>query len=109
MMGTQLSLFDRPTVYVAPHNGTPTSKAAAESLSAESTYTIRETIYRFIASSGDGATREEIEEALGIGGNTVRPRVRELLAAFRLREYGERKTRSGRNAAVLTANRKEMK
>lgn len=64
---------------------------------------LREKVYRFIRSKGtEGATREEIELGLGMGGSTVRPRVKELLAAGLIVASSERrKTRSGLGAEVL--------
>jgi hypothetical protein len=88
-----------------PHNGKPTSIAAAESV-VNSASRQRAQVYAFIAGRKDGATREEIEIALGLAGNAVRPRVWELLGnnghAARIRESGERRrTNSGRMAEVL--------
>jgi hypothetical protein len=69
----------------------------------------REMIYRWIKFRGDtGATREEIQEHLELSGDTVRPRVCELLGAAKghtvpkIRLSGEtRKTKSGIKAEVL--------
>lgn len=94
----QRSFFDEPP----PHNGTPTSIAAADSIT-ESADTLRARVLAYVVSRGAmGATREEIEVGTGIGGNTVRPRVRELIRDLRLVESGlMRSTCSGRLAVVL--------
>jgi hypothetical protein len=95
-------LFDAP-----PHNGRPTSIAAAASV-ADRVATQRLAVLGVIAATPHGLTREEIADALHLGGDTVRPRVWELMGnnghGAQIRESGERrKTRSGRNAEVLVA------
>lgn len=94
MTQTELD-FDRP------HNGTPTSIAAADSQSPRKTAIDRERILAYVRSAG-GATRDEIEVGLGMQGNTVRPRVWELVRAGKLVETeAKRKTRTGSWAAVV--------
>lgn len=89
-----------------PHNRTPTSVAAAASKVSDAA-TERARVYIYLASLGAvGATREEIEDALHMPGNTVRPRVWELMGngghVARIMEAGVvRLTRSGRRAEVL--------
>jgi hypothetical protein len=69
----------------------------------------REMIYRLIMFAGDkGQTREEIAEKLELSGDTVRPRVKELLGEAKnwtdplVRRNGEtRKTKSGLSAEVM--------
>jgi len=97
-MQTELD-FDRP------HNSTPTSIAAADSQSPKKAAIDRERILMFVHESG-GATRDEIEVGTGIIGNTVRPRVHELIAQqFRLVEVNRvRPTRTGRDAFVLMSS-----
>jgi len=65
--------------------------------------TIDEKVLAIISASGDtGLTREEIEDASGISGNSVRPSVVKLLADKSICLRGtKRPTRSGRSAAVL--------
>ena len=54
--------------------------------------------------SFNGATDEEIGDWLGLGGNTVRPRRRELQLAGLIRDSGRtRATASGRQAVVWVA------
>lgn len=85
----------------APHNGTPTSRAAAHAIEPVSGKA-RAGILGYLRSRGaEGATADEIEQDTGISGNTVRPRV------FELRQMGlvensrtTRPTRSGRRAAI---------
>jgi hypothetical protein len=72
----------------------------------------RESIFDLIQSCEDcGATREEVEDFLQMSGNTVRPRIKELLGeskgyiVARIRRNGEtRKTKSGLNAEVLVVS-----
>lgn len=88
-----------------PHNGSPTSRDAAESMP-PAAQPLRDLIYRYLcARAYAGATRQEIESDLMISGNTVRPRVRELIQQRLISESGEtRRTPSGRKAAVLVAH-----
>lgn len=87
-----------------PSNGTATSDAAASSIRPHAE-TLRAFVYQFVRSRGDyGATRHEIEAAIGLAGNTVRPRVCELMNSHKLVETDlTRITPSGRKAAVLVA------
>lgn len=95
-------LGDRP----APHNGTPTSRGAARAIRHRA-QTIRLKIYDLLVSRGaNGATREEVEQATGFVGNTVRPRIVELVEAHLVQESGRtRPTVAGRAASVLVAVR----
>jgi len=84
-----------------PHNGTATSIAAADSQSTRKVQLDRERILAHVRNSG-GETRDQIEEATGMIGNTIRPRVKELLRAGKLVETTiQRPTRTGRGANVL--------
>ncbi len=88
-----------------PHNNTPTSIAAANAIRGHEG-TMLAMVYTAIYVSGkEGLTREEITEETGIGGDTVRPRVVTLVTHGMVREDGVRKTRAGRDAAVLVAVR----
>lgn len=88
----------------APHNGTRTSRAAALDID-NSRYRQCDQIHAAVLGSAlAGMTREEIQKATGLSGDTVRPRVLELLEAGRLVNAGElRRTSSGRMAEVLLA------
>lgn len=82
-----------------PHNGTPTSKAAAEAKGNAATE--RELVYRALAQAVE-ATREELETLTRLSGNSLRPRIYELVKAGRVEETGAtRPTTSGRRAAIL--------
>ena len=105
----QLQLFDeqgRATIREpAPHNGTQTSIAAAESIE-PSMGRLQQIVLAYVVERGQlGATREEIETGLELGGNTVRPRVKELERKGLVRVCNDtRATRSGRAANVLRAS-----
>lgn len=85
-----------------PHNGTETSKAAAESMRPHAE-TMRRQVCQFIALQGaKGATDEEVQIGLGMNPNTERPRRGEVWG-FRLitDQAGEKRaTKSGRMAVV---------
>lgn len=101
----QMSFFDVPPRQPdPPHCGTETSRAAAKAIK-PTAGTLRAQVHQFIKSRGDmGATRNEIEVSLSMSGNTVRPRVRELIAAGLIVDTEEtRTTPSGRSASVLVA------
>jgi hypothetical protein len=89
-----------------PHNGTRTSRAAARSMG-RIALDLRERIYAYVCACGiQGATADEIEAALRINGNTVRPRLVELRSSInpRIVDSGRtRATRSGRSAVVWWA------
>lgn len=94
---TDLPLF----MESAPHSGMRTSKDAAADIRPH-VATLRSKVLAYVAACGErGATAQEVETALQLSGNTVRPRLVEL------RETGclvpteaTRKTTAGRNAAV---------
>jgi Helix-turn-helix domain len=68
-----------------------------------------------LASGGAGRTREELEDRLGLTGNTVRPRVRELIDGgwLRVRKDGgtpvTRRTTLGNASEVLEATERAAK
>ncbi len=82
----------------------PTSVAAAESVQPHAG-TQRAAVLEYIRGRGvDGATDEEIAEALAISGNAARPRRIELLTARLVCDSGRtRATHSGRDAVVWKA------
>lgn len=95
----QLSLFD------APHNGTPTSIAAAVAQSPAKAETDRTRIMSFVLTNG-GSTRDEIAVGLNMLTQTVCPRVNELVKRGLLIETTEkRKTRTGAGAVVLECSK----
>lgn len=84
----------------APHNGTPTSVEAAESVEPVKG-TMQWSVWRYVNNRSDGATAQEIERGLGLTGNTVRPRLRELEAMHLVRKTDRtRETDSGRKAVI---------
>jgi len=86
-----------------PHNGTDTSAAAAESVREKATR-LRRLVFETVAREFPGGlTRQEIESLTGLAGNTVRPRVWELVLDYGLlRDTDERRlTRSRRLASVV--------
>ena len=96
----------------APHNGTPTSRAAATTIEPNAAETLRKRILEFLRLCGqDGATDEEIQLALDMAGNTERPRRGELANAglifrvFHNGSYSTRATSSGRKAVLWFATK----
>ena len=81
-----------------------TSRQAADLMIADANK-LRAAVYRYIKGCGArGATDEEVQLALALGGNTERPRRRELQQAGRIEDSGEQRvTRSGRKAVVWIA------
>jgi hypothetical protein len=84
------------------HNHTATSIAAAHAAQGNASRQ-RDAILEALGKAGiHGLTREEMEGATGLPGNSIRPRVSELMAAEAIEPSGEiRRTRSGRQAEVL--------
>lgn len=92
------------TLWDVPHNGTPTSRAAA----ARAQPTRQEqAVIDALRAAPDGLTREELEDRTGLAGNAIRPRVWALVARGIVYEQGERPTRAGRAAAVVRLRRYE--
>ena len=90
----------------APHSDDDTSKEAAVSMRRD-VLALRALVFDRIAQSGDkGMTDEEIARALGLEGNTARPRRWELANMGRIEKSGEkRKTSRGRRAVVWVVKR----
>lgn len=87
-----------------PTNGTATSNAAAEAIEPRAEI-LRGRVLAYLRERGaDGATDDEIQQALGLDGNTQRPRRYEL-ERMDLVKKTERKrpTSSGRQAFVYVA------
>lgn len=104
-MAKQRTLFDAPIAkkpVSLPHNGTPTSRAAAESCEPQAG-TDRRRVLDYVAGRGsEGATRDEIAAALQLKIQTVCGRVNDLVRQGNLRASEQtRPTESGRAAAVL--------
>lgn len=99
----QLDLFDAP-----PHNGTTTSRAAAESVAKSGRAAEdRRRILRLLSMDqakpfwDAGYTREELEIELDIESGSVCPRVNELVKAGFVEERGTRKTTKGKSAKIV--------
>jgi len=90
----------------APHVDTNTSRAAARSIEPK-VGDIAQKVLTFVKACGpDGATCDEVEDALELRHQTASARVRELVQLGKLFDSGrERKTRSGRRATVWVAKR----
>ncbi len=89
------------------HNHTPPSIAAAVAIRPH-VPTQRARILAYIDSCGsDGATREEVENALELDGNSVRPRIRALIQDKELVQLYQiyRQTNQGFWAAVVVSKR----
>ena len=104
----QLSLFDpirRAARPRAPHSGAGTSEAAARGVEGDAA-ALRKAVLRFLLQRGsEGATDEEIQQGLGLRGDTQRPRRWELVGAGLVRDSGQRRpTASGRAAVVWVAD-----
>jgi hypothetical protein len=95
--GTQLTF----TAPLPAHNGTPTSRAAAERIEPVAG-TLRRQVLDYLREQGEhGATDEEMQDALHMNPSTQRPRRIELCdTGWILRTDDVRKTHSGRDAAV---------
>lgn len=90
-----------PPPLFLPDNGTPTSKAAAASV-APNVGTDLALVLSCIKAAGEhGATREEIQAATGLDGNTVRPRVWTLVRTGQVIPCGCRLNSGGRTVEVL--------
>ncbi len=83
-----------------PHQRSDTSIAAAEAIR-PSVNGLRARVLQFIQGQCSGATDEEIQGALQMGGSTERPRRRELVQLGLVLDSGLRRpTASGKKAAV---------
>lgn len=78
----------------------PTSRAAAESIR-HKIGPLHRRILVYLELCLLGATDEQMQDALKLGGNTLRPRRRELQLMNKIRDSGQtRPTQSGRQAVV---------
>ena len=82
---------------VAFQKHSDTSREAAQSMSHRAP-SLRERVYLMLQARP--MTDEELVHALGVKGDTVRPRRIELVAQNRVMMVGKRRTESGRNASV---------
>lgn len=101
---TERTLFDADDPHKppkTPHNNTPTSRIAAK-LAKTFAASQQEQVFSFIEQAGErGATDQEIETALGIAGNSVRPRRRKLVELGRVKESGNLRLTNSNSPAVV--------
>jgi hypothetical protein len=96
----QRTLFD-PVPPAQRHSAT--SQAAAEEI-APRAGTLRAAVLATLQHAIDGLTDEQMQDMLGMGASTQRPRRVELVQAGLVRDSGRtRLTRSGRKATVWVA------
>lgn len=87
----------------APHNGTETSRLAADEIE-PSAETLRGRLLTVLRSYPEGLTDEQMQAATGMGGSTQRPRRQELeRAGLCYKTLQTRRTASGRLAIVWRA------
>lgn len=101
-----MDLFDdyRPEPAPPAQRHSPTSVLAAEAIEPR-VATLRRTVLEYMRGRGeDGATDEEVQDALHMNPSTERPRRVELVMGGFVRDSGRtRKTRSNRSATVWVA------
>lgn len=99
-------MTDLPLFMVrAPHSGGDASRDAAADIRPH-VAKLRARVLAYLASCGQaGATRAEIESGTGLAGNTVRPRVVELLEHKAIRVDGFKRNERGRKVEVLKFNK----
>ena len=84
-----------------PHNGTPTSRIASQQAKTFAA-SQQEQVFAFIEQAGEhGATDQEIETALGISGNSVRPRRRKLVELGRVKQSSNLRLTHSNSPAVV--------
>lgn len=94
--------YDAPYGHIAPPYQRPsvTSREAAQSIAKHSGHD-RARVLAYLKDHPGGATDEAMGEALGLAGNTLRPRRRELQQLKLIKDSGRYAlTRSGRKATV---------
>lgn len=96
-----------PLFRTAPHNGTPTSKAAAKSIEPFLTQQAAR-VLRSIQSH-PGCTREAVALSTGMLLSAVCGRVHQLVKDGHVVERGTAKTSTGRSAACLYAVQQQEK
>jgi predicted transcriptional regulator len=82
----------------APHSAT--SKAAAKAIESRISPQQEKILHYLQECRKIGATDEQISDATGLSGDSVRPRQGELRDQLLIKKDGTRKTRSGRDADV---------
>lgn len=99
-----MNTYEVPDLCPPPSSRHGTSEAAAERI-APLAARLRARVLAAITAAGDmGMTDDELQAALGMPGNTERPRRRELEQDGKVRRAGRtRRTASGRQADVWVA------
>ena len=108
-------ICDKPVQKALEGIGTDTYPAQGSEQTSRDAYyslnevrgSLRRNVYEVLLNTL-GATSEEIEDATGLDGNTVRPRLKELEeGGYAFKGAVQRKTRSGRDAIVWEPQRKD--
>jgi hypothetical protein len=85
-----------------PHVAGSATSAEAASEAKPSAAVWRARVFTFIEGKGtEGATDEEVQHALALGGNTQRPRRCELVESGRVRDSGDTRLTKARRSAVV--------
>lgn len=84
-----------------PHNGTPTSKIAAQSMRS-SAGAQQQRVLDCLQQAGDaGLTDEELQAALDLSGNSERPRRRKLVELGLVKDSGTMRLTHSKSSAVV--------
>lgn len=86
---------------LAPYSNSTTSKDAAEAVC--NAAALREGVLNLLKLNPEGLTDEQIQDSMGLNGNTQRPRRWELVNAGLVIRKGTRTVRSGHKAIVWAA------
>lgn len=90
-----------------PFSNSTTSREAAQALAGtKHIESMSNAVYRLIReeSDGDGQTAQDLQHRLATPGDTIRPRIWELVKAGKVYDSGERRTLpSGRKAIIWRA------
>lgn len=91
-----------------PTTGDENSREAADAIAPDAG-TLRDRVLSVIRDRPEGITEWELEEALGLDGNTVRPRLAELEARGMVHREGKKvRPSSGRNTWLYHATKEEL-
>lgn len=94
----------RSRVYGVPHSGSQTSRNAAERIAPVATAQAARVFHAIAAAGADGRTDHELQQLLGMTGDSERPRRWSLQRAGLIRDSGQRrKSPAGRAAIVWIA------
>ena len=94
----------KPRPVGVPHNGTETSREAGERIAPVASAQAARVLVYIAGQGDDGATDHEVQTALGMTGDSERPRRWSLQRAGLIRDSGQRrKSPAGRAAIVWIA------